>query len=570
MWPVKSKPKGEKTPKLSRKDRRDARAAARHSVPDDAVLLTYAPSPNAISQVRLRRWVWVILLVYCFLQGLFFAFFAPFLMVGFAVPIAVLGVICIWALPEARTAPSGVLVKLLFAFVVLLIGWPNYIALALPGLPWITMERLTGVPLTIILLICISISQPFRRDLAAPLKTSPLIWFFLRVFVALQILSIVFSKEKSFSIDKFVVDQTGWTAIFVASTFAFLKPGRAELMAYVLWGMAIFVGAIGIAEYLGHHVLWAGHIPSFLQINDPIVMDILGGKARGGAYRAVSTFSSPLGLGEYMGLTMPIVLHFALGKYSMKIRVAATATVPFMLVGAFASGSRLGQISCLLAIMFYGAVWAVLKWRRDRGSLLGPAITIAYPALSLIAITAVMFIGRIHNIVLGDGSEIYSNQARQGQVEMGIPLILHHPWGYGLGMGGSTLNFRPFGFMTIDNYYLSIVLEYGVLGFIVYYGMFITAAYTGLRMAIGTARFASRELELVTAISITMINFFLIKSVYSQEDNHPLIFMLLGMLVALIHRVKSTAAAAAPALAATAPHRGRALAGRGSRLAARR
>jgi hypothetical protein len=34
------------------------------------------------------------------------------------------------------------------------------------------------------------------------------------------------------------------------------------------------------------------------------------------------------------------------------------------------------------------------------------------------------------------------------------------------------------------------------------------------------------------------MNFFVIKSVFSQQDNHPLVFMMLGMVVALVWRIQ--------------------------------
>ena len=38
--------------------------------------------------------------------------------------------------------------------------------------------------------------------------------------------------------------------------------------------------------------------------------------------------------------------------------------------------------------------WAMLKWRRDPQSLIGPAVLLAYPVLAGVAVGSTLFIGR--------------------------------------------------------------------------------------------------------------------------------------------------------------------------------
>ncbi len=43
--------------------------------------------------------------------------------------------------------------------------------------------------------------------------------------------------------------------------------------------------------------------------------------------------------------------------------------------------------------------------------------------------------------------------------------IISRPWGYGIGQGGITLGFAsPSGVLTIDSYFLSVLLEFGMSG----------------------------------------------------------------------------------------------------------
>jgi O-antigen ligase len=147
-----------------------------------------------------------------------------------------------------------------------------------------------------------------------------------------------------------------------------------------------------------------------------------------------------------------------------------------------------------------------------------------------------LVIGRIRNVVWGNGAQQASNDARVEQYASGMPMVWSHPWGHGIGTGGETLGFfAPSGLLTIDTYYLAVALEYGVLGFIIYYGMFaIGVAYAAVYAIL--ARNRSGDYLLFLPISLALVNFLVIKSVFSEQDNHPLVFTMLGMLVALACR----------------------------------
>ena len=84
--------------------------------------------------------------------------------------------------------------------------------------------------------------------------------------------------------------------------------------------------------------------------------------------------------------------------------------------------------------------------------------------------------------------------------------------------------------------------------------------YNGLVGVIGN-KTNDRDAALLTPLTVALTNFFVIKAVFSQQDNHPLYFMMLGMLVALVWRSQQqqatakAAAAESPAPAYGAPRR---------------
>ena len=486
-----------------------------------------------------RRWSGRILLaffafVYGFLFTLFPVGFVPFLLI----PIGILILFTIWALPGARTAPTKYIYPLFLGFYVSLIAWPNYLAIALPGLPWITLIRIFGFPLAIVTMICVSVSSEFRQQVKDVLAAAPRVWKFLIAFVIIQFLSLFFSSKPFESLEKGVIAQIYWTSIFFVSCFVFRMPSRVRNWAILICVLALFVSALGYWEWRIQRVPWAGRIPGFLQIQDENVQRILAGAKRAatGLYRVQSTFTTSLGLAEFLALSMPFFIHFAVISDKLYLRLAALAAIPFIFMTIINTNARLGAVGFFMSFLLYLGIWAVRRWKTVRESVIGPALTLAFPAILIGFFIATLFVGRLGRMVWGGGEHQFSTEARLTQVDNGIPLIFQRPFGYGVGRGADVLGFtNGEGTLTIDSYYLSIGLEYGIPGFIAYFGMFVVATYYGYKAVLKSN---DREDGFLVPVVISLVVFMVIKSIFSQESNHPLAFMMLGMVCAMLHSQK--------------------------------
>src|SRR6185312_11435109 len=155
------------------------------------------------------------------------------------------------------------------------------------------------------------------------------------------------------------------------------------------------------------------------------------------------------------------------------------------------------------------------------------------PAMFCAVLAATFVVPRLHVAIWGGGAQQSSTDARVAQFNLGMPKILHNPFGYGIGMGAETLGYAPFGQLTIDTYYISVALEYGVLGFIIYYSMVAFSIYHSGRRVFETRPDLPEPNPLFAPLAIAMTNFLVIKSVFSQQDNHPVVYMMLGAVVAL-------------------------------------
>jgi O-Antigen ligase len=480
--------------------------------------------------------------LFCFIYGAAFGVFAPGGLIGvLLIPLIALAVLVLWALPAMRVTPVRTLTGLFFFYTTAIALWPNYLAIALPGLPWVTLQRLADGPLVLVLLLCVK-SKDFTQRLGAILNAERPIWIALCVFVLIQVVSLAFSTSPVSSVSQLLVAQADCTATFFLTAFLFTRKGTAMAWAFTLWGLEVVQGFIVAWESRVQHVLWRDHIPSFLKVDAAVVEAILGNGVRSytGAYRAQGTFDGPIQMGEFTTLCFAFVIHFAVAGRTARIRFLARISAPILLVICVMCGSRSSAVGLVGTIVTYAFIHSVRLWRRDRQSLAGPLLALSYPIGGGLLLVSTFFVGRLKGLVWGNSSvQQASTQARYDQIHMAMPKLLRHPWGYGIGRAADVVGWvSAGGQLSLDNYYLTLVMDYGPQGLITYLFLFIYSIIKAIWQVI-QLKLPDPELELLVPAAVALSNFLVVKSVFSQQDNHPLFFAVLGMVVALIYRAKN-------------------------------
>jgi hypothetical protein len=487
----------------------------------------------------MRRIWWAMLVVGAFFYGLLYAFFPPAFIPPLAIPLIILVALVIWALPaKERAVPINTMRWLFMGFTIALIGWPNYLAIALPGLPWITLTRVFLFPLTLIFLSSLSLSLSARRELMQVLAQNHLVVRLLLLFVVIQVLSLPFSSTPFDSFEKFFMNQLYWTAIFILACYLFRDPKLIVSWAWLLIGLAVWVSALAFWEWRLGRLPWAGHIPSFLQIDDPSIARTLAGSSRAGAVdrRVEGTFPVSLGLGEYLALISPLLFYFTLEAPRFWMRAIAAVVIPFVFFTIVNTGARVGSIGFVLALVLYGAFWAIRRWQIDRRSFIGPALALSYPFVACIFLAATFIFGRLRAMVWGGSNTQASNEARMAQFHTGWPKVFEAPLGHGAGRGADVLGYtNGEGILTIDTYTLRLALEYGLFGLVVFYLLFILPTLSGVRIGLRS----SKEYQIIPPLCVSLVVFLLIKTVYSSEFIHSVPFAMAGAICAMIARSRA-------------------------------
>lgn len=497
--------------------------------------------PSSAGYVAVRNvLLFALLIVLGAFSGLFVAFTFPAGAPLLAIPILGLFLIVIWALPSTPTIPSlrtvGLLLIALFVAISL---WPNYVALKFPGLPWISSRRLIAAPLSILLLLALATSEGLRRELRETLRASKWLSIFAIGFFVVQLASAIASVGPIVSIYRLMDALFTWTAVFFAGALLFQRVEyRARfIVLFVIFGLMLAV--LSIAEHYNQGVLWADiltRLPAILKADPTMVQMVAetGIDPISGKYRTKGIFTTSLSFAEYMALAAPFLLYlttrYARDVFTVGIAIAANL---LLIAGLYLNGSRLGLVGLVCGYALFGAIWAYSYWRANRNSIIGAAMMLSFPAGAAAFALSVAFVGRINAMFFGTGIQVYSTQARLDQFAMMPPVFLRRPiLGYGQGMGGAALNYRqPGGALSVDSYIITALLDFGIVGAVTFFGMVVAGILLALRIARTGGDEEIRGVGMAAAAAL--ITFLVIRFVLSQDDNHTLFFMILGMAAAI-------------------------------------
>jgi O-antigen ligase len=171
------------------------------------------------------------------------------------------------------------------------------------------------------------------------------------------------------------------------------------------------------------------------------------------------------------------------------------------------------------------AIWSIRKAKNHKASL-APAIVGLTGVISFAVVIGLIIVWpRAHNMVLGGGSAVASNEGRYVQWAVGIPFIKSNPiTGYGLANGPAVID------NSVDSYILTLLLETGVPGFVFFIGLVLLPIWYCLRNFLSDM---SESGPVAGALACSFIAFATNRLVLSQRENHMLFFSLLGIVLVM-------------------------------------
>ncbi|OYU15758.1 MAG: hypothetical protein CFE37_04285 [Alphaproteobacteria bacterium PA4] len=490
--------------------------------------------------LSLRILLFIGLTLVAALYGLFVVFLPPNLIFVPVVPILTMAGVCLWLLPDTDALYDDTMIKMLVWTVGLSTLWPNYVAVALPGLPWITPVRGLLGALTAMFVYNLATSRRLRQWITTVLSSTPMMTRLFWLFWLCTTLSLAMAGSGTVgALTKYINNQIYWTMLFIVAALACTKPGVLSAINRVLLWTTIVVCMIGLLEFQQQRVVWLDYLPSFLKVDPAIMATIADSQARAGTdvYRVRGTFAVSLYYAEFLGLMFPFFLHAVFQKHSLLERLLLALAAVAVAANMVLTNARSGTIALLLSLVVYLFISVYRLNRQHKTALISTAALYAYPA-GLAMLTVLMFTWtRLRVMTLGGGQHQASTDTRGVQWDIGMPKVYTHPFGHGSGRAADVLGYaNGAGEVTIDSYYLSLLLEYGFLGFLLFMLFFVYVIWRAFRLYIEVRE---PEAQLAGPICSALLNFIVVRSVLSPEPNMPIAFLYAGCLAGLIWRLQN-------------------------------
>lgn len=425
--------------------------------------------------------------------------------------------------PAAKAAPRRLAFSLLLIAAFLLPVWPVYLFVKLGPLPILTPPRLVLYAVSAIWAYDMSFSPLRRAQFALAVRKSGALSAIIFFFFVLGLMSLPFAEGRSISIPEFIRQLMIWLVPYCAAlTYCRRQQDFILLMKALTLG-AFVVAVIAIGEALSRQLL-ASILSPYIADDAEWLRNVQTEKIRDGVFRAQSTHTHPLSLGEHLALSAPFALAFFLSARRVRGRLLWAAALAVIALAAITTNSRgamlvmvlsLGSMSALLGYRFLKRA-AASQWRPFAGLIV----------LCCVVVSPVAAVGALA-IISGEGGQSAANstQSRADQMEMAWPKIVKRPvGGYGTGRAARVLGYwgRT---LTIDNYYLTLALDLGLPGPLTLLAMMVAWGWTALKRSrashpsLGVVYVASFAAAASVAIS---------RSITSQTGNIAIIFMILA------------------------------------------
>ncbi len=244
----------------------------------------------------------------------------------------------------------------------------------------------------------------------------------------------------------------GWVGVAVLANDGVQSRDRFEVLVGRLVLGGALLALLGVAQFVSGRLL-----VDHLQIPG-LVTNLSEGQllARAGFSRPSGTALHPIEFGAVLTMTLPLAITRARLAAGNPVR----AWVPSLLIGfgILLSGSRSALLCALVALVVLGADWSPRARRQTAASVV--------VLLGVVALTIPGMLGTLLHLFSRVGGDA-SIASRTDSYSLATELVHSAPW---LGRGFKT--FTP-DYRILDNQYLDLLIEVGVVGLVAVLALFI-------------------------------------------------------------------------------------------------
>lgn len=473
-----------------------------------------------------------------------------FSLIAFGGAIVLLLAMGILLLPDARQVPYKAIFAVFSIAIITRFLWPNFAYLPIPALPIKNPQRLLWALALAYWIYALSTNTELRQRLAQRVSSSRIAWLVLAFFVW-RAMSVPFSEFPGLGMTLLLRELFDYLPAFLfVLTWVRDANDVSRIGRWLLFATVVICG-LAAAEYAGKRNLFLSVIP-YDPNNEEFLQAALESKIRGGVYRVQASFNHPLLLAQFLSVTLPVLLLTLWGDRSRGIRAIGWCVLLVLPAVLWSTQTR----TALGVSAFIGALAVLLVAleavrRRAPGSdrrNLQAALVLVF----LTAIGAAVMAFALQLAVGRTSEEAESSRARVEMLDRAIVGARERPLlGAGPGVGGfEAANVNSRGRVSLDSYWLIVLLESGVPAL----ALFLAALAAGAwRVVPAISRGLLGESRVQAAWGLSIVSFGISSMVLGTPHNLPLLYLALGVVVALDDVRFRQAITPAPELADPSP-----------------
>lgn len=291
------------------------------------------------------------------------------------------------------------------------------------------------------------------------------------------------------SADRGLLLIASWLGVVLLASDGLIGVGRVEALLRRLVICGGIVATVGIAQFLtGLPLVDTIQIPGLSPNN--VVTSFFD---RGGFTRTSGTSTHPIEFGVLLAMLLPVALHFALVD---KNRNALLRWFPVvaMAMAVPTTISRSSIIAVIVALLIVVPTWSAHQRRAAYGVIAVGVVAIYVAIPGMLGTLTQLFTG-----ISADGSA----RSRTDGYALAFDFIEKSPF---FGRGFST--FLP-QYRILDNQYLGLLIEVGIVGVLVLLTLFITAFGSAIRVRQMAASADTRSLAqgLIAMVAAGVLSF---------------------------------------------------------------
>lgn len=504
----------------------------------DRILPPYTRRVNSLRHRLAKAAVIAAVLVFAIVMGFWVAIFNTFVIPTFGTVIGILLLMAMWMADDTEPDLRRSGTFLFLTFIGLTVFWPNYMAVAIPGLPWITPTRLFLGLSAAMLLFQTAQSAKARTLISGAIKGQKAAYIGLLIFMLLMAATSPLSRTPADALTFVLQQLVLWLIPLLLGLWLFNDPKVVEKTITVIGLTLVPIMILTFFEYRNLLPIWIPHIPPFLQVEGPQMEAFLSAQTRhDGTYRAKGNFGVPLYFTQILLMVLPFVLHWILDAISPARRGLAIAYLFCLLVVIWMNNTRTGTTGQLVVIAGMLGIFGLRHYLHVRSKLdmTAPALAVGVPVAAGVLAALIAISPRLQTMTVGGSQHAGSDDVRAEQWAKAWAAVFRNPFGYGAHESGPLTGRLRNGIWIVDSTWINYLVDYGVIATLGWAFFLGAVAASGLLIYLQRV---DRSADLCGPSAVAIGAYMMAMYTISYYGNIPFLMVFVAIITATRYRLE--------------------------------